>query len=60
MTVYFRRKDKSSYAIRCGPSVGLAKIASILAEKESVDADNLVFYHKGKAMGLNEKAIDLN
>ena len=53
VAVYFRRKDKSSYAIKCGPAVDLLKIASIIAEKESVDVDNLVFYHAGKAMGLN-------
>lgn len=51
--VYFRRKNKHSYAVEVGDSVDLERVVRMIGDKEGISWRYFALFHKGKPLMTN-------
>lgn len=48
--VYFRRKDKVTYAIAIKPNTTLKAVELFLSKREGIRPENIMLFHRGKPL----------
>lgn len=55
--VYFRRKDKVTYAITLKPNTTLRAVELFLSKREGTRPENIVLFHRGQPLPLTLQGL---